>query len=51
MLVPVIGFVQVGEQGHADRYTYLPHIGLFLAAVWFAADCRTESGDPGHSLP
>jgi len=38
MLIPVIGLVQVGEQGHADRYTYLPHIGLFLLAVWFAAD-------------
>src|SRR6267378_3547013 len=34
MLVPVIGLVQVGEQGHADRYTYLPSIGLFLIAVW-----------------
>jgi len=38
MLVPVIGLVQVGEQGHADRYTYLPHIGLFLLAVWLVAD-------------
>ncbi|PYJ49072.1 MAG: hypothetical protein DME87_10580, partial [Verrucomicrobia bacterium] len=38
MLVPVIGLVQAGEQGHADRYTYLPHIGLFLLAVWLAAD-------------
>jgi len=38
MLVPVIGIVQVGEQGHADRYTYLPHIGLFLLAVWLVAD-------------
>ena len=38
MLAPVIGLVQVGEQGHADRYTYLPHIGLFLVAVWLAAD-------------
>ena len=28
MLVPVIGIVQVGLQGHADRYTYLPQIGL-----------------------
>src|SRR5215510_9043539 len=36
MLVPVIGLVQVGEQGHADRYTYLPSIGLFLIAVWGA---------------
>src|SRR5436305_8695956 len=38
MLVPVIGFVQVGEQGHADRYTFLPHVGLFLLAVWSIAD-------------
>jgi Flp pilus assembly protein TadD len=38
MLVPVIGLVQVGEQGHADRYTYLPHVGLFLLTVWGIAD-------------
>jgi Flp pilus assembly protein TadD len=42
MLVPVIGVIQVGEQGHADRYTYLPHIGLFVAMVWFAADVATN---------
>ena len=30
MLVPVIGLVQVGEQAHADRYTYLPQIGLYI---------------------
>lgn len=34
MLVPVIGLVQVGSQSIADRYTYLPMIGLLLAAVW-----------------
>jgi len=33
-LVPVIGLVQVGGQALADRYTYLPHVGLFVAAVW-----------------
>jgi tetratricopeptide (TPR) repeat protein len=38
MLVPVIGIVQVGSQSMADRYTYLPHIGLFVAVIWFAAD-------------
>jgi tetratricopeptide (TPR) repeat protein len=38
MLFPVIGLVQVGEQGHADRYTYLPHVGLFLLIVWCVAD-------------
>jgi tetratricopeptide (TPR) repeat protein len=38
MLFPVIGLIQVGEQGHADRYTYLPHIGLFLLVVWLVSD-------------
>jgi tetratricopeptide (TPR) repeat protein len=33
-LVPVIGFVQVGSQAMADRYTYIPLIGLFIALVW-----------------
>ena len=37
MLVPVIGILQVGRQGMADRYTYLPSIGLFLALVWEVA--------------
>jgi len=34
MLVPVIGIVQVGSQGMADRYTYLPLIGLFIMVAW-----------------
>jgi tetratricopeptide (TPR) repeat protein len=38
MLVPVIGIVQVGLQAHADRYTYLPQIGLYLAITWAAVD-------------
>ncbi len=33
-LVPVIGLVQVGDQAWADRYTYLPLTGLFLAIIW-----------------
>ncbi len=37
-LVPVIGIVQVGMQSMADRYTYLPLIGLFIAVVWSAAE-------------
>jgi protein O-mannosyl-transferase len=37
-LVPVIGLVQVGDQAWADRYTYLPLIGLFVAIVWAAFD-------------
>jgi Flp pilus assembly protein TadD len=38
MLVPVIGVLQFGMQGHADRYTYLPHIGLYLAIAWGVND-------------
>jgi Flp pilus assembly protein TadD len=33
-LVPVIGVVQVGEQAMADRYTYLPLIGIFIVVAW-----------------
>jgi tetratricopeptide (TPR) repeat protein len=34
-LVPMIGFITVGEQAMADRYAYIPFIGLFIAVVWF----------------
>jgi len=33
-LVPVIGFVRIGDHAFADRYTYIPLIGLFVACVW-----------------
>ena len=38
MLTPVIGIVQVGVQARADRYTYLPQIGLYLLLTWGVAD-------------
>jgi protein O-mannosyl-transferase len=38
MLAPVIGIVQVNLQAHADRYTYLPQIGLLIMIAWVAAD-------------
>jgi len=38
MLVPVIGLVQVGWQSHADRYTYLPQVGIYLGLTWAIAD-------------
>jgi len=38
MLVPVIGIVQVGAQSRADRYTYVPLVGITLAIVWAVAD-------------
>ena len=37
-MIPVIGIVQVGFQGMADRYTYVPAIGLMIALVWGLAD-------------
>ncbi len=37
-LLPVIGIIQVGAQGHADRYTYLPMIGLFVWLAWEVRD-------------
>ena len=38
MLLPVIGIMQAGPQARADRYTYLPQIGLYLIATWTIAD-------------
>jgi len=38
MLVPMIGIVQVGSQPRADRYTYLPEIGLYIVATWGAME-------------
>jgi tetratricopeptide (TPR) repeat protein len=40
-LVPVIGLVQVGAQSMADRYTYVPLIGIFIALTWLVAEIRT----------
>jgi tetratricopeptide (TPR) repeat protein len=38
ILFPTIGFIQVGFQSIADRYTYIPAIGIFIAVVWAAAE-------------
>jgi tetratricopeptide (TPR) repeat protein len=38
MLIPMIGIVQVGSQVRADRYTYLPQIGLYLVVAWGAME-------------
>jgi tetratricopeptide (TPR) repeat protein len=43
MLVPVVGLVQVGSQAYADRYTYLPTIGVVIALVWLAGDLVARS--------
>jgi cytochrome c-type biogenesis protein CcmH/NrfG len=44
MLVPVIGLVQVGSQAMADRYTYVPLVGIFVLVAWSLADlARTRA--------
>jgi len=42
-LLPVIGVVQIGNHAMADRYTYLPMIGIFIMIVWYAADFASQS--------
>ncbi len=42
MLVPVTGLVQVGGQAVAERYTYLPLIGVFIAVVWVIAEIASS---------
>jgi tetratricopeptide (TPR) repeat protein len=43
-LVPVIGLVQVGSQAMADRYTYVPLIGVFIAVAWGVAELASRGG-------
>lgn len=38
MLLPVIGIIQAGSQGMADRYAYIPFLGIFAAVVWLLSD-------------
>ncbi|MGA8439909.1 MAG: tetratricopeptide repeat protein [Candidatus Sulfotelmatobacter sp.] len=45
-LVPVIGVVQVGVQAMADRYAYLPYIGVFVCVVWAVAETARERRMP-----
>jgi tetratricopeptide (TPR) repeat protein len=46
MLLPVIGLIQVGSQAHADRYIYLPQIGLYILLAWAIPDiCRAAVSD------
>jgi hypothetical protein len=47
-LVPVVGLVQVGRQGMADRYTYLPHVGLGMLVAWTVAELPLWRSRPGR---
>jgi tetratricopeptide (TPR) repeat protein len=49
-LVPMIGLVQVGEQAMADRYAYLPFIGLFIMVCWGVADWAGQRKVPAAVL-
>jgi tetratricopeptide (TPR) repeat protein len=49
MLVPVIGLLQVGDQAMADRYTYLPQIGICLVLAWAAADAAAHLGSSARA--
>ena len=51
MLVPVIGLVQVGLQAHADRYLYLPLIGLSIAVAWGVPDALGQGRSVRLLLP
>jgi Tfp pilus assembly protein PilF len=50
-LVPVIGLVQVGVQSRADRYTYIPFIGLFVAIAWGMPELVDRLSLPKSILP
>jgi hypothetical protein len=41
-LVPVIGLIQVGSQAMADRYMYLPGIGIYIIAAWLAGEAAAK---------
>ncbi len=45
-LAPASGLVQIGMHGIADRFTYIPHIGLFVAIVWALADLTGQRWRP-----
>ena len=51
VLVPTIGLVQVGAQSMADRYSYLPSIGLFIAVVWSAHGLLERRREAGRKSP
>jgi tetratricopeptide (TPR) repeat protein len=49
-LVPVIGLVQVGQQAMADRFTYVPMIGLYVMVTWALSDLASARSVPRFAL-
>jgi tetratricopeptide (TPR) repeat protein len=50
-MIPMVGIVQVGRQAMADRYAYLPFIGLFIIAVWGSTELLARLELPSFSEP
>ncbi len=50
LLIPVIGFVQIGNHSMADRYSYVPLIGLFIMLTWSAAELAKAKHYPKGAL-
>lgn len=50
-LVPVLGLVQVGVQSMADRYTYVPLIGIFIMVTWFGVEALRSVRMPDRMVP
>jgi tetratricopeptide (TPR) repeat protein len=50
VLVPMIGFLQVGDQARADRFTYISAIGIFLIVAWAATDAAKHYSVPRRTL-
>lgn len=51
MMVPVIGIVQVGLQGMADPYTYVPLVGVFICLVWSGERCLRQAPQARSVVP
>ncbi len=49
-LIPVIGLVQAGRQAHADRYMYVPMVGMLIVLAWGAADVYARSRRMRHLI-
>ncbi len=47
-LLPVIGLMQVGGQARADRFSYVPHLGLFIGLIWMASEIAAKLKWKGH---
>jgi tetratricopeptide (TPR) repeat protein len=49
-LLPVVGLIQVGKQAMADRYMYLPSVGIFIVVAWSLAQARLPRGNVREAL-